>query len=50
MFKLDAEMLFSIVSGVMIEEVVFSKSVSNRAKISKTTYRNNFHQPATCHI
>ena len=29
------KMLFSIVSGVMIEEVAVSKSVSNRAKISK---------------
>ena len=32
MVKFDPQNSFSIVSGVMIEEVVVSESVSNRAK------------------
>ena len=45
--KLIHKIFFSLVLGVMVEKVVVSKSVSNRAKISRIAYKNKLHQLAT---
>ena len=49
MFKLDPQDSFSVLSGVMIEEVAENQFLIE-LQISKITYRNKFHQLATYHI